>query len=92
MNTLDKIKIMQAFVDGKEIELMATHGGWVMLAPNPKWNWDVYSYRIKLQPKIIYVNEYGDDMDAVHYSEQEAKEDSGCGAIRVAVKYKEVIW
>jgi hypothetical protein len=52
--TIEAIRVMQAFVDGKEVELKNNHHLtndlplWVP-APNPVWNWigDIKSFRIK---------------------------------------------
>jgi hypothetical protein len=45
--TIERIKVMQAFVDGKEVEskLRGTYD-WG-LDKNPSWNWLNYDYRIK---------------------------------------------
>lgn len=45
--TAERIKIMQAFVDGKLIEFKDCMGRWCV-AVNPSWNWDSgEEYRIK---------------------------------------------
>ena len=52
--TIEAIRVMQAYVDGKEVELKNNHHLtnnlplWVP-APNPVWNWigDIKSFRIK---------------------------------------------
>ena len=45
--TAERIKIMQAFVDGKLIEFKDCMGRWCV-AVNPSWNWDSGGeYRIK---------------------------------------------
>lgn len=49
--TAERIKIMQAFVDGKQIEFKDCMGRWCK-AENPLWNWDSGGkYRIKPKPK-----------------------------------------
>ena len=49
--TAERIKIMQAFVDGKQIEFKDCMGRWCE-AKNPLWNWDSEGkYRIKPEPK-----------------------------------------
>lgn len=77
MNTVDKIKIMQAFVDGKKIESAGYNAreitGWEEDL-EPLWDWCSEVYRIKPEPKIIYVNEYGAYNDAVSYvTEKDAR-------------------
>jgi hypothetical protein len=57
--TIEAIRVMQAYVDGKEVELKNNHHLtnalplW-NLAPNPVWNWidDKKSYRIKPTPTL----------------------------------------
>ena len=46
--TIEAIRIMQAFVDGKEVEVrgMQTDCVW-MSASEPGWNWMLIEYRIK---------------------------------------------
>ena len=39
------IAVMQAAVDGKEIEYKV-YSGWVS-APHPAWNWALFEYRVK---------------------------------------------
>ena len=43
--TKEAIRVMQAFVDGKEVELW--YGGKWSLVDVPTWNWDDTQYRIK---------------------------------------------
>jgi hypothetical protein len=43
--TKEAIKVMQAFVDGKEVEVQLPAGNWETMAPN--WNWRDTEYRIK---------------------------------------------
>tara|TARA_R110000868_G_scaffold140771_2_gene356745 strand:- start:824 stop:1198 length:375 start_codon:yes stop_codon:yes gene_type:complete len=57
--TIEAIRIMQAFVDGNEVEFKNSHHLtnalplWVP-APNPVWNWidDIKSFRIKPTPVL----------------------------------------
>jgi hypothetical protein len=46
--TKEAIRVMQAFVDGKEVEVMGLLAGSVwMSASVPGWNWTLMEYRIK---------------------------------------------
>ena len=52
MKTIEeKIAVMQAFKDGKEIEIAPNSPGEIW-APckEPDWDWTMYSYRVKEQP------------------------------------------
>jgi hypothetical protein len=46
--TKEAIRVMQAFVDGKEVQSMY-EGNW-SLVHVPRWNWDDTQYRIKPTP------------------------------------------
>jgi len=52
MNTAEKIVVMQAFEDGKEIEYFCDESTspW-RVTNNPEWCWDSCDYRIKPDPK-----------------------------------------
>lgn len=55
--TAERIEIMQAFVDGKQIEFKDSMGRWCE-AKNPLWNWDSKrEYRIKREPKYRPFND-----------------------------------
>ena len=58
--TKQAIEVMQAYVDGAEIELKAQTfsetSDWVPLnSIEPVWHWPVYLYRIKPKPQEGYV-------------------------------------
>lgn len=44
--TKEAIRIMQAFVDGKEVDYQISNGHWVT-AMTPSWNWPYTQFRIK---------------------------------------------
>lgn len=79
------IEVMQAYVDGKEIQLRANpHNEW-LLTNSPLWDWAAWEYRIKPAPKIIYVNEYVDYVSA-YLMEKDAR-NVGTLARKIAVPY-----
>jgi hypothetical protein len=47
--TKEAIKVMQAFVDGKEVEALSPDKKW-RRTPGPRWDWDNTEYRIKPTP------------------------------------------
>ncbi len=53
----EQIAIMQAFADGKTIEYRNALERWEPIK-DPLWNWTNFDYRIKPEPKVIWVNEY----------------------------------
>ena len=44
--TQEMIAVMQAYADGKEIELLNSTGKWRTVSA-PSWNWDIHVYRVK---------------------------------------------
>jgi hypothetical protein len=47
--TKEAIRIMQAFVDGKDLEGLGPDGKWELVR-FPRWGWDDTQYRIKPTP------------------------------------------
>jgi hypothetical protein len=47
--TKEAIRVMQAFVDGKEVEALSPDKKW-RRTPGPRWGWDDTEYRIKPTP------------------------------------------
>lgn len=49
--TADCIKVMQAYVEGKQIQYVDSETeDWTDIE-SPTWNWDLYDYRVKPEPK-----------------------------------------
>ena len=48
--TIEAIRVMQAYVDGKELQTM--YGGVWCPINMPRWNWDNTEYRIKPAAKL----------------------------------------
>lgn len=82
----EMIAVMQAAERGETIETQQVDGNWVT-NPSPSWNWGVYTYRVKPQPKVIYVNEYSDTV--VAYSKEKDAVMGAGSPVRKAVKYVE---
>ena len=52
MNTKEMIEVMQAYVDGKEIEFKPIGGDIdVWITDVPMWNWNSCKYRVKQKPQ-----------------------------------------
>lgn len=46
--TKEYIKVMQAYVDGAEIDVKIKNGeNWVDVGASPSWDWGTFDYRIK---------------------------------------------
>ena len=80
--TAEMIKVMQAFQDGKSIQVMErgdpTETWSNIIHGKPTWNWFTYDYRIK-QPKIIkhsgWMNCYPDMFDnCIHKTKKLAEQ------------------
>lgn len=94
MNTEEMIKVMQAYVDGEEIEYTRSGKDW-RYSDDPEWDWSLFEYRIKPKPRTIWVNEHEDNMETwytCYNSKKDAEHDAyDYGLIRTAVEYQEVM-
>ncbi len=73
-STLDKIKVMQAYVDGGEVQFKLDNRNWICFDAGctpPYWDWGRVSYRIKPQPQpqemtlVDVIKELGRDIKIV---------------------------
>ena len=56
-STVEKIKVMQAFVDGKEVEWkFCVEDEWSP-CPSPTWNWTDFNFKVKPKIKEMTVSE-----------------------------------
>lgn len=57
-------ELMQAWLDGKPIQYrgVGTYGKWATIYPTspvpPAFTFELYEYRIKREPRVLYANEY----------------------------------
>ena len=53
--TAEKIQVMQAYLEGKQIEFRYIHGSdyheWMICRFTPEWDWVTCDYRISLDSK-----------------------------------------
>lgn len=101
--TAEKIAVMQAYEDGKTV--LTKQYSMIKWSPmsgykdEPYWNWQVNDYKVKPEPKEIWVTTYPDtkpDMDKsfIHCSYKEAVKNGSddYGVIRATIThYIEVI-
>lgn len=100
----EQIKLLQAVADGKTLQYQKKNSSdtqW--FDASPTWHQNLidgygelstvlYNWRIKPEPKVIWVNEYPSRFTPViHFTESSAKQNADCNAVRVAVKYQEVL-
>lgn len=96
----ERVDIMQAWLDGKVVQARPRDGSgcgypWARICisePSFNYEFDFHSmtYRIKPEPKEIWVNEYA-DIAYVYSSKETAMSRVDKVAIRTAVHYREVI-
>lgn len=94
-STEEKIRIMQAFVDKKEVQWSSGGGFWNDLVNNNKeevcWNWQHNDYRIKPKtPRYVWINEYPKGFGEAHATKELADRGSYSNRIR-CIKFVEVI-
>ena len=46
----DAAKVMEAYANGKKIQFLDEYNKWIDVA-NPTFNWSIYIYRVKPEPK-----------------------------------------
>ena len=56
----EKIEVMQAALDGKEIEFNFGSGWSGFIEDSPVWDWNTNDYRIKQDPMVRYVVVFDD--------------------------------
>lgn len=74
--TLAAIGVMQAFVDGKEIERLHKDSKvWLPeISKDLAWDWCNHTYRIKRVPREYWLNVYDTDFPVAHESEERANQ------------------
>lgn len=88
-NAKDYLPLVQALVDGKTIQWRDSNGQWKD-SEHLSCFWDAKEYRIKPEPREIWVNHYKDGaISGPFYTEHDAKTYKMTGA--VAIKYREVL-
>ena len=83
MKTLkEKIEVMQAALDEKEIEVLRYDSDIWIICYKPSFNWDINDYRIKPEPLEGWFNIYKDKAIGLYETKEEAEE----GAHNVIIK------
>ena len=91
MMTLDQmIEVLTAYKAGKKIEVKG-HGGvkWHKTSMSA-WDFVECDYRVKPEPKVLWVNEYKDGDGYGHATRKNAEEASRDQHTRIAVRYVEM--
>ena len=76
--TIDEmIAILRAAKEGKAIEFRRPGGG-MWFSAEPVWCFNKYEYRVKPEPRRLWVNEYAGSLRCAHYAnEDEARRSAG---------------
>jgi hypothetical protein len=92
VNTLDEmIAVIQAYKDGKTIQFRYGKGeNWAICTLQHLFNFSDFVYRIKPEPRVVYVNLYSDSHTAYNSSER-AKDSAAFTCLEKAVKFVEVL-
>ena len=83
MDTKQVIAVMQAYVDGKEIQVRErfTHkredAGWADMIPHiPRWDWNSCEYRVKPQVHEYWLNVYPKGVNKLFIVSAPTREDA----------------
>ncbi len=87
-NAKDYLPLVQALADGRVIQRMGGFGKWID-CEDADFSCDPADYRIKPEPKEIWVNEYPFLDSVVHYTEAMANDRRRADG--VTRRYREVI-
>ena len=86
------LPIIQAFAEGKDIQARYIEGNAIWGAPIDPSFIDSFEYRIKPEPKIIYVNKYTHSMGySYHKNEEDAHRHVFKDMEYIAKKFQEVL-
>ena len=99
----EQIALLQAIADDRTLQFASKSDPTSWKDANPDWHDGVkqgfqsidvvsYNWRIKPEPKVLWVNEYSNHLSpGVHSTEAAAKANASNNVVRVAVKYQEVL-
>ena len=93
-NARDYLPLVQALADGKLIQgHMAYSGQWEDMTGNINFDGPASDYRIKPEPREIWVNHYANPcrLDQICDSKEEADQRCARGELVCQIRYREVI-
>ena len=93
-DTIEMIRVMQAFVGGKAIQRMGLKDPdireWDDMPIAPIWNWAKNDYRIKPEPREFWVNFYP-NLEGMYWHKSKESADRKLHSGGTTIKVKEVI-
>jgi len=87
----EKIEVMQAALDGKEIEYKNNGGKWYPCQIQAFDSWHCGDYRIKPEPMEFWVNVYPYECLNVCHNTKDMAEKMALGSCEKTIKVREVI-
>lgn len=99
----EQIALLQAIVECRTLQFASKSDPTNWKDAGPDWHDEVkqgfqsidvgrYNWRIKPEPRVVWVNEYPDNQSKIaHFTEAAAKASASTSVVRVAVKYQEVL-
>ena len=88
--TRKAIEVMQAWIDGEEIEWYSSVSGWTRVNTVPLWEWYEHKYRIKPKPRSIWVNEYEGQISSNVFFAKESADRAASQRRTSCVEFREV--
>lgn len=88
-NAKDYLPLVQALAAGKVIQIKEAGGGWADC--NPTFTINAENYRIKPEPREMWVNHYPGGVMAGHYESKESAYEQRSSHKAVQVLYREVM-
>lgn len=91
MMTVDQmIEVLTAYKAGKKIEVKGHDGVKWHNTPKPAWDFVECDYRVKPEPKVLWVNEYKNGSGYGHTTRENAEGVARESHTRIAVRYVEM--
>ena len=54
----EMIQVIQAHKEGKQLQYRGKHSHWADIIDPPAWAFHAYDYRVKPEPRVVWINEY----------------------------------
>lgn len=90
----EMIAVIQAHKEGKTVlfrEIYRPSDSWAPVSDDPAWNFQLFLYRIKPEPRVIWVNEYSYSKTLYCYMSEAHAKNSGGSELIATSKFVEVI-
>lgn len=86
----EMIDVIRAHREGKQIQFSSPGNGWRNCLDDPSWNFQTNCYRVKPEPREIWVNVYDDNSyGSIHDTKERAI--AYCNAGGTTIRFRAVI-